>query len=193
MGGPYSLMAYAHYAKDLGMDLNGSVLDYYVSDVRLKREEALPGQVVHTIEREGVPLAVVVKLAPMTMAEQGWTGPPWAEVHEASGRFAVEQGDTLVVALDSPTEQTVPLLLGYEGEIRVAVNPVHQVITGSNVAVPAFPGNGRMDMQLKAGHNAVLIDLKGLVRPAGLSVHYESDRGLTPGALPPMGRRPHHP
>jgi len=51
-----------YYAGKLGMELNVAPYDYYLTDVRMRQERPIQGDVVYQVERLGVPLAVVVKV-----------------------------------------------------------------------------------------------------------------------------------
>ncbi|HEY8090144.1 MAG TPA: glycosyltransferase family 39 protein, partial [Polyangiaceae bacterium] len=62
----------AYYAGRMGMALDPEKFGFFLTEVRVNQTDYMPGEVVHTISREGVPLAVVVKIAPMEQPASAW-------------------------------------------------------------------------------------------------------------------------
>jgi len=180
---PYDVPAF--YAQTLGMQLRSPTLEYNVADVWLSHEDYFPGTTLYTVARDDVPLAVVKRIT-LEFPATVFLGPPWTALRPEHGRIDVS-GDGAMVALtvDSPRDQTVPFYWGYAGKAQVAVNPGGRVYLLQPLAPPSEPAFVRTKVDLRAGHNAVLIDLADIDRGQGLFVHYPSDLELRQGPPPP--------
>lgn len=194
IGGHLTFDLTKHYAGVHGMQWNGPSFEYYISEVRLGREDHFAGEVLHTVEREGVALAVVKRVEPMTSPELVHVNAPppgepdarWRAIEGRKGFFdtsaLVEEGlDTvglvLAVRLHSPRDQVVRLYWGYvgEGKLRVpAKGPRQQdaLVPLTRLSRPLQSGLLRTDVALRAGVNELRVDLAGIDLSAGIYLHH---------------------
>ncbi len=185
------------YCWKYGLTLNTPGFGYYVSEVRQGWEDYLPGAVLHTIEREGVPLLVVKRLEPMEAASaaqiRGRAG-EWRAAVLADTVFLVEEGDQ-ELALPLARERAGPatLYLRYRGGMRVwregqVILDLPRV-TGHMVASIEFPGLVRLDLDLPAGTTWLRLDLTRVAYRHELGVYYPAASALrTPADAPPPSR-----
>ncbi|MEM6994780.1 MAG: glycosyltransferase family 39 protein [Myxococcota bacterium] len=121
----------SYQAWKFGLRLNTADFEFFLSEVRQGWESTVPGEVVHTIARRGVPLLEIRRAVPMVRPrvayvwrgrnEAGLPAPPdrvpgWAVVESDDGRFdidAVLQGRPgfIAVGLRTPTRAPTRLLL----------------------------------------------------------------------------------
>jgi hypothetical protein len=194
IGGPMTFDVPRHYARAHGMELNGTSFEYFISEVRLGREDYFAGEVLHVVEREGVALATVKRIEPMTSPElvrvnapaPGEPGAGWRAIRGRNGFFdtsaLVEEGvDTrsLVLAfqIDSPREQVVRLYWGYvgQGTLRApSQGPQARsaLVRLTTLKGPVQPALVRTDVDLRAGVNELRVDLAGLDLSAGIYLHH---------------------
>jgi hypothetical protein len=132
--------AASYFAWKYGLELNTTAFEFYLSEVRQGWEDTLPGDVVHTIAREGVPLLVVKRVVPMTAPTVAWVwrgpldgdGPPlppdradgWIRGTSTDGRFAVDEvlhggPGFIAIPLRSDADRRVTLLLCHYLALRV--------------------------------------------------------------------------
>jgi hypothetical protein len=170
----------AHACRRLGLTHNPPLPEYFVSMVIQGWEDKLPGPVVHTVERDGVPLAVVRRVEPRLTALRRLTV-AGREVRGESGRFGLD------VQLDRPDlsgqesgrearvagtftliaderwagGKPFPLLVGFKGSGSVDVNGFD---LKTAVRVPdrlrflahdAFACLNRVEITLHPGRNVV--------------------------------------
>lgn len=186
LGGPFTRQTFAYYADRFGMQLDTPEVEYFIAQVQDGNEKRLPGEVLHTIERDGVPLAVVVRTPPFETVQKAWYGPPWHEIDAGAGEPLPlgHAGAMLTVPIVSRVDQVVPLLLGFDGELKIAVNPARAILSRRSELRSVFPA-ARIDLPVKAGLNAVLFDLEDVDRSRGLVLELESDRSVR--LVPPPG------
>lgn len=117
------------YAWKYGLDLNPQRFEFFVSEVRQGWETTLPGEVVHEIEREGVPLLQIRRVAAMQGPRVAWLRPGafesnaptdpadegWTRLDGDGGRFDVGAHlrggpGTLAIELRSSDPSEVTLL-----------------------------------------------------------------------------------
>ena len=138
VGNGSALGSYFGWKYELG--LNANRFEYFLSEVRQGWEKTLPGEVVHRIEREGVPLLEIRRVNPHTPAAvayvRPWSGaepppapsgredPDWTRIEAREGAFDLQAalgGEPGYVALRlSATEAgSVPLIWRYYLGLRV--------------------------------------------------------------------------
>ena len=121
-----------------GLAVNADTFGFYLSDVRQGWERAMPGEVVHRIERGGVPLLEIRRVNALEPARTIWvhrghadTPPPpptrdddpaWTRVTSASGAYdlgALVGGPGFVAVRLQSEHPTVPLLWRYYEGLRI--------------------------------------------------------------------------
>jgi hypothetical protein len=124
--------AASYFAWKYDLKLNTTEFEFYLSEVRQGWEQTLPGDVVHTIAREGVPLLEIRRVVAMTRPTEAWVlpesseGPPlppdersgWIHGTSTDGRFAVDEvlhGEPgfIAIPLRADTDRRATLLLCY--------------------------------------------------------------------------------
>lgn len=182
----------SYYCWRLDLQFNTPVFDYYVSEVRQGWEDILPGAVVHTIEREGVPLLVIKKVEPMAAMTHAWLrlGPDasW-QAHPARwGRLPTEALPTsptsrIAIALDSPRAQRGRVYLRIGGAVRVRWRGEPQVdwprVPYVYRASTTFPSLIPLDLDLSAGRGWLEIDLAGVAVDKGVGLYFPAALELT--------------
>ena len=119
----------SYHAWKLGLRLNTPTFEFFLSEVRQGWEETLPGTVVHTIEREGVPLLEIRRVVPMTQPRVAFVRPGavsdghppspdrdggWIRIESQDGRFDVDSilhGEPGVIAIAFETKSPGPVSL----------------------------------------------------------------------------------
>ncbi|WP_224190977.1 glycosyltransferase family 39 protein [Nannocystis pusilla] len=189
----------SYYCWRLNMQFNTPVFDYYVSEVRQGWEDILPGQVVHTIEREGVPLLVIKKVEPMAELTRAWlqpeAGAEWQAHPAAWGRVPTESLPTsptgkLAFALDSPRAQRARVYLRIQGRVRVRWQgqplvdwPYEPFVYRASTT---FPSLIPLDLDLPAGRSWLEVDLERVNVAKGVGLYFPAALELTtPTDTPP--------
>jgi len=194
IGGRLTFDVPEHYARVHGMQLNGPSLEYYISEVRLGREDHFAGEVLHTVEREGVALAVVKRIEPMTSPGLARVNAPapgepdarWRAIEGRMGFFdtsalvgeGVDTGSlVLALRIELPRDQVVPLYWGYvgTGSLRVpAKGPPSRdrIFRLPRLSPPLQSALVRTDVALHAGVNELRVDLAGIDLSAGIYLHH---------------------
>ncbi len=119
------------------MGLNAESFEYFLSEVRQGWERTMPGEVVHRIEREGVPLLEIRRVAPMHSPQTGFVrlkdegdadaAPPppteseperWLPIRAHNGRFDIDAAlhgrpGYLAIRVAATEEREVGLILSY--------------------------------------------------------------------------------
>lgn len=175
------------YAWKLGLTLNRPTFEYFVSEVRQGWEDHLPGAVVHTIAREGVPLLVVKRLDPIARSTSAWLRDEagrWRSAPAVFGVFAPAPADTdLALPLASDRAARVSLYLRYHGGLRVWSE--EQVVLdlprvpGPMVASTNFPSLVRLDVELAPGLNWLRFELGRTDRAQRFGVYFPAAPGLS--------------
>jgi 4-amino-4-deoxy-L-arabinose transferase-like glycosyltransferase len=185
LGGPFTMETFEYYAKRSGMDLDTPTLGYLVAQVdSLNRDKVLPGEVLYTVEREGVPLAIVARVSTFDPVERAWLEPSGQALEALAGRLPLAGRPALLaLPIASPSDQDVTMLMGFSGMVRIAVNPSKAVFdrTGRGMVFPS----SAVVLPLRRGLNVVLLDAGETDRAAGLTLETEANRGLR--FVPPPG------
>jgi len=189
----------SYYCWRLGLQFNTPVFEYYLSEVRQGWEDILPGEVVHTIAREGVPLLVVKKIDPMAALTDAWLRPAegaeFRPFRAAWGRLPTESaglgpGARAAIALDSPRPQRVRLYLRVQGGLRVwssgrVVLDIDRVPFRYRAST-VFPSLLPLDLELAPGRTWLHLDLDRVAAAKGVGLYFPAAHGLaTPGDAPP--------
>ncbi|MFN0009264.1 MAG: glycosyltransferase family 39 protein [Planctomycetota bacterium] len=194
IGGHLTFDEPQHYARVHGMQLNGPSFEYYISEVRLGREDHFAGEVIHVIEREGVALAVVKRIEPtaspglvqVNAPAPGEPGARWRSFEGRKGFFdtsalveeGVGTGDlVMAVRIHWPRDQVVPLYWGYvgAGTLRTPARgppPQETIIRLTRLMPPLQSALLRTDVALRAGVNELRVDLSGIDLSAGIYIHH---------------------
>lgn len=204
----------AYYGYKHGFELNRPRFQWFMSEVRQGWETLLPGEVVHTIEREGVPLLVIRKVEPIDRIEGAWMkrlpsrpdGPShpragmsasegWRPVAAADGvidtkQLWPERGATVMaVRIDSAEARTAQLWLRYYWGMRAWLNG--QLLYEGDVvpfqyrATRDFPSLLPLQGELRAGTNWLVLDLSRIHWPRGIGVYFPASLALE--VPPPPG------
>jgi predicted small integral membrane protein len=197
----------AYYGYKHGMQLNRPRFGWFMSEVRQGWETLLPGPVVHTVEREGVPLLVIRKVDPIDAMEGAWLrrlphavqGPlhpraglsvsegwrPVAAVDgviDTSAQWA-EPGPTLMaVRIDSPRAQQLRLWLRYYWGMRAWLDGEllyeGDVVPFQYRATHDFPSLVPLSAHVGAGTHWLVLDLTRIHWPRGIGVYFPAAQEL---------------
>jgi hypothetical protein len=193
-----------YHATQHGFPHNSPRLQYLVSMVAQNWENRLPGTVLHTIERDGVPLAVIKKIDPLNALSRMEirTAAGWRTLRGSEGRFDVTEAGVKVPPLDpldalaaessegekisvrwtlkSGAAQTIPMWIGCKGPGTLTVNGrAHKVGDALRYrSFDAYAGMMRMSIPLDAGDNVFEMNVEIRHDPS-LYVHWPTDVGVT--------------
>lgn len=127
----------SYFGWKYGLGLNAEKFEYFLSEVRQGWEQTMPGEVVHRIERQGVPLLEIRRVDPMHGPRTGFVRPKvaadgderprppgdgeldgWQPIEAHDGRFDIDaalhgQPGYLAVAMAAENELDVRLVLNY--------------------------------------------------------------------------------
>jgi hypothetical protein len=187
VGGALSVDLPRYYADKLGMSYDTPSFQYFISQVRTRRENDLPGEVVHTVSRLGVPLAVVVRVPEMSSPVSAWIDQPWRRLPVQDQKFQIDApGSLIAFSFESPREQTVMFYWGYEGVPELALTSLTppRKVDLPRMPAPVYPAMVRSPIAFAAGTNVILLNPQGLERSAGLYLQYEASSDLRPGRGP---------
>ncbi|MEM6290343.1 MAG: hypothetical protein AAGA54_03730 [Myxococcota bacterium] len=122
----------SYFGWKYGLRVNANDFAFYLSEVRQGWEHAMPGEVVHRISRQGVPLLEIRRVDPLTPARvlwvrrgasaappappQGDDDPAWTRVTSAEGAYdlgALVGGSGYVALRLSSSEPTAAMIWRY--------------------------------------------------------------------------------
>lgn len=176
--------AASYYAWKLGLRLNTTKFEFFISEVRQGWQATLPGHVVHTISRQGVPLLQIRRVVPMTHATVAYVRPrraaqteppspptaddPWTAVTSDDGRFDVNRvldGEPgyIAIALTSQTSVATTLVLCHYLGLTAWIDGTsvyrRKVVPFQYRGTEDFPSLDPLPVTLPPGHHWLVADL----------------------------------
>jgi hypothetical protein len=187
----------SYYSWKHGTTLNTPTFEYFMSEVRQGWEDTLPGEVVHTIDREDTPLLVIKRVAPIAAARVAWSWshakgdpaepprpPPssmWQPVPVAAGQIVLDAlmqpGDPLVLSIPIEVDATTTtrFYLRYYHGLRVWL--ADRLLWDAEAVPFAYRGSHRfpslvpLDVALEPGQHWIHIELDRIYVPWGFGLY----------------------
>jgi hypothetical protein len=198
-----------YHAQQHGMQHNTATPRYFISMWIQGGDERFPGEVIHTVQREGVPLTIVKRITPLESIDSILAGPADAAGLAAVGgrdggfdlsaagvqvppmtSFSAEDNTGTRVGLAwsirSDQKRTLPLMLGFKGPGKVRVNGKDYSVGDRLRFLPfdAFAGMVRIDVDLVPGVNRFTAEAEIRHDPR-VYVHWPRTAGVQAAAPSP--------